>query len=205
MSPLQPVFLNLWRSYQVSLLNAEKLWESLYAQHTHKSRYYHDLSHLENLYAQLEPLKPHIEDWEAVLFALFYHDYVYKATKKDNEVKSAELLRGLMESYHLPQALIDKATHIILATQKHEASDLDTCYFLDADLSVLGMDWEIYSNYYQGVRKEYVIYPDIIYKPGRKKVLQYFLNMPTIYKTDCFKGKFETTARVNLQRELGQL
>ena len=79
MSPLHIVFLNLWQNYQVSLLNAEKLWESLREEHTHKSRYYHDLSHLENLYAQLQPLKSCMNDWEAVLFALFYHDYVYKA------------------------------------------------------------------------------------------------------------------------------
>ena len=94
----------------------------------------------------------------------------------------------------------------VLATKKHAAcDDTDTNYFTDADLSVLGQGWYVYSNYYRQVRKEYALYPDIIYIPGRKKVLQHFLQMERIFKTDHFFNKFELQARENIQKELEAL
>jgi predicted metal-dependent HD superfamily phosphohydrolase len=53
------------------------------------------------------------------------------------------------------------------------------------------------------VRKEYLIYPDLIYNPGRKKVLHHFLAMDRIFKTDFFYNKFEQQARQNLRKEIG--
>lgn len=55
------------------------------------------------------------------------------------------------------------------------------------------------------VRKEYSIYPDLLYKPGRKKVLQHFLQMERIFKTQVFYDKYETQSRRNLEKELNQL
>jgi predicted metal-dependent HD superfamily phosphohydrolase len=90
-----------------------------------------------------------------------------------------------------------------LATKTHIlAADSDTNFFTDADLSVLGSDWESYSAYFKNVRKEYAIYPDFIYNSGRKEVLKHFLGMNQIFKTDFFYAKFEAQARLNLEREL---
>ena len=85
------------------------------------------------------------------------------------------------------------------------SDDSDTNFFTDADLAVLGQDWSAYKIYTEGVRKEYWIYPDIIYKPGRKKVVEHFLRMEKIYKTQPFSAKFENRARLNLKRELEEL
>ena len=93
-----------------------------------------------------------------------------------------------------------------MATKKHAVSDnSDTNYFTDADLSVLGQPWEIYSTYYKQVRKEYSLFPELIYVPGRKKVLQQFLQMERIFKTDFFYTKFELQAKENLKKELALL
>ncbi len=78
----------------------------------------------------------------------------------------------------------------------------DANYFTDADLSILGQDWEIYTQYYKNVLKEYAIYPNRIYNSGRKKVLQHFLTMKNIFKTEYFYQKFEETARRNIQKEI---
>ncbi|MDI3322235.1 hypothetical protein [Pinibacter soli] len=48
---------------------------------------------------------------------------------------------------------------------------------------------------------EYAIYPDLIYKPGRKQVLLHFLEMKRIFKTKEFYEKYETAARENLKKE----
>ena len=78
----------------------------------------------------------------------------------------------------------------------------DTNYFTDADLSILGQNWEVYTQYYKNVRKEYAVYPNIIYNSGRKKALQHFLTMENIFKTEYFYQKFEETARKNIQKEI---
>ena len=104
----------------------------------------------------------------------------------------------------LPQ--IDLCVQHILATKSHAVSENnDTNLFTDADLSVLGADREVYEQYYKQIRKEYSIYPDLMYNPGRKKVLQNFLGMKRIFKTDYFYGKFEEKARRNITAELNEL
>jgi len=60
-------------------------------------------------------------------------------------------------------------------------------------------------HYYKNARKEYAIFPDFVYKPGRKKVLLHFLAMERIFKTDYFFHKFEMQAKQNLQKELEML
>ncbi|MFD2921463.1 hypothetical protein ACFS6H_17175 [Terrimonas rubra] len=98
--------------------------------------------------------------------------------------------------------MISNCAAQILATKAHQAStDPDTNYFTDADLSILGQPWEVYETYYKNVRKEYAMYPDFLYNPGRKKVLQHFLSMDRIFKTNHFFGLLEAPARANLQRE----
>jgi predicted metal-dependent HD superfamily phosphohydrolase len=97
---------------------------------------------------------------------------------------------------------MEQCVKLILATQKHEPAGEEVNLFTDADLSVLGAEPESYKLYATQVRKEYGLYPDLIYNPGRKKVLQHFLAMPRIFKTDAFYEKYETTARRNLEWEL---
>ena len=91
----------------------------------------------------------------------------------------------------------------IMATKHHTASiDIDTALLTDADMAILGTDWAVYENYYKAVRKEYAIYPNFLYNPGRAKVLKHFLGMESLYSTKVFKEKFEAKARENICREL---
>ena len=93
-----------------------------------------------------------------------------------------------MHQVSAPQETIVLCKEQILATKSHvKSTDSDTNFFTDADLSVLGQSWEVYSIYYKNVRKEYSIYPDLLYNPGRKKVLQHFLSMARIFKTEFAK------------------
>ena len=76
---------------------------------------------------------------------------------------------------------------------------------VDFDLAILGQSEYIYKNYTQLIREEYKLIPKIIYKTGRKKVLQHFIDKPFIYATDQFKALFETQAKKNLITELKSL
>ena len=108
-----------------------------------------------------------------------------------------------MKQINVPTEIIENCKSQILATKTHQDnSDIDTNLFIDADLSILGQDIETYKVYFQNVRQEYSIYPDIIYNPGRKKILQHFLEMDRIFKTDYFFAKFENQEKLNLHYEL---
>jgi predicted metal-dependent HD superfamily phosphohydrolase len=182
------------------------LWLEIVKHYSEKKRHYNTITHLQNLVDELTAVKTKIEDWDTVVFAVFYHDIFYHATAKDNEEKSAKLAQDRLAQIAFPEQQIKKCVQLILATKGHDMSnDADTNLFTDADLSVLGKPWNVYEEYYKNVRKEYSIFPDFLYKPGRIKVLQHFLSMEKIYKTEHFAKLYETQARQNMQQELEML
>lgn len=206
MSNLKEIFSNLLINYTTNSSLINELWDEVEKNYSEKKRHYHTLQHLENLLITLTEVKSEIQHWESILFTLFYHDIIYTALKSDNEENSALLAEKRMQQLSVSNDIIERCKNQILATKSHSKStDSDTNYFTDADLSVLGQPWEIYSLYYKNVRKEYAIYPDFIYNPGRKKVIQHFLSMNSIYKTDYFYNQFEKVAKENLMKELSYL
>lgn len=200
---LKHMFHNLLMNYTDNESFIEELWLEIEENHSSNKRHYHTLTHLENLLNQLDEVKQDIENWDVILFTLFYHDIVYRAEKNNNEEKSSELAEKRMKQLDIPLELIERCKQQILATKSHVLSlEYDVNYFNDADLSILGQDWESYSMYYQNVRKEYAIYPDFLYNPGRIKVLNHFLTMDRIFKTDHFSNRFEAQAKQNLLQEI---
>jgi predicted metal-dependent HD superfamily phosphohydrolase len=203
---LKSTFLSLLEPYSQHIDLIETYWQQIAVNYGGAGRFYHTLVHLEHLYGQVLPLKTDIEDWDTLLFTLFYHDVVYNASRKDNEEKSAEIAEAHLTALGYPPARISRCKAQIIATKSHvESSEQDTNLFLDADLSILGQEFSIYKTYTQQIRKEYAMYPDLLYRPGRKKVLQHFLGMDSIFKTRYFQEKYEASARKNLQAELAQL
>lgn len=203
---LKETFIALLKEYTSDALLIDTNWAEIEKAYTYKERHYHTLAHLENMLKELLEVQIYIADRHTMLFSLYYHDIVYNALKTTNEEQSAELARIRMQSIGVSEECIENCYQQIIATQKHLLSENpDTNYLLDTDLSILGKDWYTYEQYTQRVRKEYSIYPDFVYKPGRKKVLQHFLNMERIFKTDYFFTKYEQKARQNLLQELNSL
>lgn len=203
---LKSIFSNLISKFS----DDEKLkldyWQEIEKSYSQKNRKYHNLLHLENMILELENVKDEISDFDALLFSVFYHDIIYKATSKDNEEKSAEIAKKRLEKINFSSEKIPKIYNQILATKSHKKSDdSDTNFLLDADLAILGKDWKDYENYIHQIRKEYSIYPDFLYNPGRKKVLTHFLEFDEIFKTNHFKEKYEKIARENIKREISIL
>lgn len=200
---LKEAFIELLKNYTDNNFLANELWNEIAKNYSSNKRYYHTLQHLENLLTQLTEVKGEIQNWDTILFTLYYHDIIYNSLKSDNEEKSAELAEKRMKQISVPDNSLELCRKQILATKSHiKSDDSDTNYFIDADLSVLGQPWETYSEYYRNVRKEYSIYPDFVYNPGRKKVLNHFLTMDRIFKTEFFQSKFEIRAKQNLQKEI---
>lgn len=178
------------------------LWLEIENLYTEKSRHYHTLEHLEHMFRELDAVNASIQDSDLISFSVFYHDAVYDASSKSNEKNSAALAEKRLRQLQLSPASLRQITEQIIATQLHECSDsADTNYLLDADLSVLGKGSAVYQEYTERIRKEYSIYPDFLYRPGRKKVLRHFLDMDRIFKTEEFIMKYEHQARENIRRE----
>lgn len=184
----------------------ENLWLEIEKKYSEKGRHYHNLEHLENMFSELEFVTDEISDFNIISFSVFYHDVIYDASSKSNEEKSAEFGKIRLEKLNIDKQLIDKISNQIIATKAHQKSDdQDTNYLLDADLSILGKDVETYLDYTKKIRKEYSIYPDFLYIPGRKKVLQHFSALENIFKTDYFTEKYEVQARENIEIEISLL
>lgn len=200
---VRDTFYALLDCYTCSTEVKNELWNELVLHYTAPARFYHTLKHLECLLTELTEVKETLQSWEATLFTLFYHDAIYEATQPNNEEQSALLAAKRMEQVLVPKPIIASCCAQIEATKHHlGGSNTDTCYFLDADLCILGQDAETYAAYRRDVRKEYAIFPDATYNQGRKAVLQHFLNMDRIYKTPHFYHKYEDKARQNLHAEL---
>lgn len=200
---LKIIFEQLCLSYTEDKALISLLWQEIEKQYSEKGRHYHNLLHLENMILELETVKDRISDFDEVLFSVFYHDVIYDASSKSNEEKSAAYAIPRLQKLKIFPDSVSKIQDQITATKAHQkADDNDTNYLLDADLSVLGKDLETYLDYSRRIRKEYSIYPDLLYKPGRKKVLKHFLKLDGIFKTEEFRAQYETQAIKNIKAEL---
>ncbi len=71
-----------------------------------------------------------------VLFAVYYHDVVYRVLRKDNEEKSALIAEKRLNTLNVKTNRIELCTKHIVATKAHRRSDdPDTNFFTDADLA----------------------------------------------------------------------
>ena len=91
---LQSTFIQLLQKYTSNPQLIEILWNEIDNHYSEKGRHYHTLTHLQNLLAVLTEVQNQIEDWDAILFALFYHDIIYNPTNKNNKVKTPSSGKG---------------------------------------------------------------------------------------------------------------
>jgi predicted metal-dependent HD superfamily phosphohydrolase len=179
------------------------LWGEIEKVYTTKLRYYHNLAHLEYMAERAIQYKDALTDFDTVMFSIIYHDIIYNTRRHDNEQKSADTARDRLTQLGVPTEKITKCQQQIIATKDHNDNvDEDTNFLVDFDLAILGDTPEKYQYYTKQIRREYSIYPDFLYKKGRKKVLQHFLAMDSIFKTDEFHNNYEQQARKNLTTEL---
>lgn len=197
-------FLNLIGKYSRDAEYNLECWNEIEDNYSSRSRYYHNLEHIENMLAELNKIKSDVVDLDCLLFAIYYHDIIYKSTKGNNEHQSALKFENKIAKTTFDK--IGKCMMQIEATKEHKLSeDHDTNILLDIDLSVLGKSHEEYMKYIQNIRKEYSIYPDFVYKKGRKKVLKSIYELDFIYKTELFSQEYESQAKKNLLFELNLL
>ncbi|MFX1704236.1 hypothetical protein PV783_09800 [Chitinophaga sp. CC14] len=205
MSALNVIWSSLHPNTDATLVNSS--YTALVDAYQSHGRYYHNWSHIQQLVSLQQAYVHQLTDPEAVLFAIFFHDIIYNPLQPDNEERSAAAAVTHLHKINYPVEKNTKVSDFIIATKTHINThhDPDLDYFLDFDLQILGASPETYRAYAQQIRQEYQVYPDDVYIPGRRKVLQHFLEMPAIYVTPAFRELYETAARTNIQAELNTL
>ncbi|MBW1655340.1 HD domain-containing protein [Flavobacterium quisquiliarum] len=201
---LKEIYSDLLSNIGFSKNEIQHNWLDLEKVYSKKSRHYHNLTHLKEMIASFETYRDKLQNPDEILFSIFYHDFVYSASKKDNELKSAEFAFAILpENVNLNKQLVFNA---ICATQQHQHNSIeDINWLIDFDLKILAKDWEDYKIYFEQIRKEYRIYPDFLYKPGRAKALKHFLENEFIFQTDEFRSLYEEKARINIEKEISLL
>jgi predicted metal-dependent HD superfamily phosphohydrolase len=201
-------FSQQWHALTAPLLpdaaRREAELSKLLAAYSAPERHYHNVQHLENLFAQVAAFPQ--QDAGVVGLAIWYHDAVYEALRGDNEAKSAEWALAFLAETTLEPARRARVADLIRRTADHTQpqppNDADLLLFLDADLSILGAPEAAYWDYARQVRREYRLVPDLLYRPGRRKVLAKLLAAPVLFHTPALHEAFDAPARRNLQAEL---
>lgn len=198
-----------WHHLTAPLLIDEKRREATFKQlieaYSASTRHYHTLRHVQILLDAMQA-EATIHDSTVVQLAVWFHDAVYDPLRSDNETRSAELASAFLAETTLSESRQRQVACLIERTKDHTQTqpddDTDLQLFLDADLGILGASEDEYWQYARQVRQEYQLVPDLLYRPGRSKVLEKLLTTPVLYRTAAYRTRLDAAARRNLQAEL---
>lgn len=210
---MQKIFIKTIQSFvpNISIDIINHHWQMLAKNYQQSNRFYHNFIHIESLLHYFDKIQNQFYQPNMVLLAIFYHDSIYQTEtiqSISNEQQSVDFLINTWQSM-ISDDILQLVKTLILATETHQiptnidkklANDL--ALFLDMDLSILGSSTLIYQRYAQQIRQEYAHITDDVYRQGRTKVLQNFLQRPRLYFSETFFQQLETQARQNMMNEI---
>lgn len=179
----------------------------LHKHHTERGRHYHTLGHVRALLDLADEFAGQLKDPRAVQLAIWFHDAIYKSRRTDSEERSAQLAIAALGRLRVPPEVIDRVATMIRATKGHDATGLDDDgrWFLDFDLAILGGAEPLYGEYRVAVRREYRWVPSLLYRRGRREVLEGFARRERLFFHAPMYERLEAQARGNLTAELKEL
>jgi predicted metal-dependent HD superfamily phosphohydrolase len=180
--------------------------DALLARYAEPHRAYHTLHHLEECFAQLDPVRAQCERPAEVELALWYHDAIYEPKEPGNEERSAEWAARVLGAAGASPAAAGRVRELVLAT-KHDAvpETPDARILVDVDLAILGAPPERFDEYEAQVRREYDWVPEPAFRAARARILRELLARPALYSTAAFRERLEARARGNLARSMARL
>lgn len=174
------------------------------------ARQYHNWQHVESCVSQLPSFV--CDHPRTVFLALVFHDAVYVAGRTDNEAKSAELARRVLDADHcLSSDELDAIDRMIRATSDHHAhgpsAGRDLAVMLDIDLSILGASRDDYAIYARAIHDEYVpsATTDARFRIGRLEFLERALAFQSLFITSEATRRWDVSARANIAWEIDEL
>jgi predicted metal-dependent HD superfamily phosphohydrolase len=176
------------------------------------ARGHHDTLHIAETLFEAKLHNLHLKrDFVA---AILYHDIVYEPDRyapgymgPSNEAESAHMCREDLYNAGVPGQIINRASDLILLTEKHIApkQDMEAALFMDMDMSIFGANSERYKAYAQGTAKEFLsVFTPAQYSTGRTQFLKSLSEKQSIFLTPHYKA-LDVPARENMAWELRYL
>ncbi|MCS6820593.1 MAG: adenylyltransferase/cytidyltransferase family protein [Microscillaceae bacterium] len=136
-------------------------------------RYYHTLTHLQNLLTNIDLLKAKQaitqQEYAILVMAAFFHDIVYNPKRQDNEPQSVEFLRQRAS----PHPDLDTICQIILDTQTHQPNSYLSELFIELDMKIVAKgDFQALLQWEKAIMKEYQYLDYGLYLTERKLFLE---------------------------------
>lgn len=181
-------------------------FDDLAEHYTETHRHYHTLAHIHTCLQSFDEVVDEISAGFSLECAIWFHDVIYDPTESDNEELSAMYAGAFLAKMGFNPDITSKIEHLIALT-KHPAHPVtdDEKYLLDIDLAILGIEPKSYNRYAQWIRQEYSFVPENLYREGRSRILQAFLDRSRIFETNIFYDQYEAQARRNLRDEIEEL
>lgn len=202
---MEPVVITT--EFQAPLEVPAAMWAELEAAYQTPPRAYHNIRHVHEVTAHYGNVGASV-GWQhpkEVYLAVLYHDAIYQAGRKDNEVRSAELAIEAAKKYLGSESLdLDMLGQLIELTADHghlkaENLDQDSKLFVDCDMAILGSDPEQFLAYDKAIASEYRgKLPGWMFQFLRRKFLKSLLDSSRIYLSDYFFESLEERARANI-------
>lgn len=199
-------WIELLSKYNIIKTQSLKYFSEISDKYSNENRQYHNLEHISEMIDFIESCKDKIHNIDNVLFAVWFHDYVYNPHKTNNEELSAEAAKKFLKEINYNRDNYKTVYKMILRTANHsEFKDKDTSdlqIFLDSDIFILASDENKYSDYAAKIRKEYSYICETRYNQGRIKVLEKFMKCSKIFHFPEHQVKYDNIARQNIKNEI---
>lgn len=178
-------------------------FEKLQAAYSETHRHYHTTVHIESCLELFTEYRTAAVNPAEVECAIWFHDSIYNPMSSENELKSSDWAVRFLTKNACTKEQCSRVRKLIMATiHDAPAIDPDTQLLVDIDLAILGTDEQTYREFEDNVRREYKWVPGPLFRRARKKILQSFLDRESIYSTDPFRDKYESSARRNIDEVL---
>lgn len=203
---LKARFVALWvRCLDSSELAGATVLTRLVNLYAEPHRHYHTLGHIQHCLREFDQAAALMNDPDAVELALWFHDAIYVSGAQDNERRSADLFQECSDG-RLDTVFQQRIDDLIMATTHRELPrQWDEQFIVDIDLSSFGLPWEAFMRDGLRIRAEFAKVADDDYYPGHLRFLQGLCNRPSFFFTDCFRQRYEHTARENIRRLIADL
>ncbi len=178
-------------------------------------RRYHDISHIATLWRRHQVLCTGTAMGSVALqpqlaAAIAWHDAVYVAGRRDNEVESAALWRRAATGGGFDAATVNWVATAIAATADHLAprppanttDERALIWMLDLDLTPLGEPPEEFARNTARLASEYALADPGYWPDGRLMFLRRVAAHPQIYRSPAIAAAYEAQARANIAHEL---
>lgn len=203
---LRDRWLRLWTAAGGQAAQARRPYERLADRYAEPHRHYHVLAHVDHCLREFDAIRDLADHADSVEMAVWFHDAIYDPKAKDNEARSAELARDVLDVGGFRDEFRDRVAELVLETAHASApTSNDAALLVEADLAILGQPERAFDEYERGIRREYSWVDDAAFAAGRAAILESFLRRPSIFHVHSMRQAYEDAARRNLRRSIDRL